>query len=142
MNEVDFTKTAKCPWDIKKIINIVKIAAKAESKLKGGIEINIVGDKRIRTLNRVYRGIDKQTDVLSFAWQEEKKFVGNFLGQIYISYPQIKRQAKKYEVSTKEEFRRILIHGLLHLVGYDHVVKKEAKTMFGLQEKLLKKIKN
>ena len=140
MNKVDFSKTVNCSWNLKKINNIVETVTKTEKKLKKGIEIVVVGDKRIKNLNRVYRGVNKPTDVLAFCWEEENKFNNDILGQVYISYPQIKRQAKKFKVSIKEEFTRILIHGLLHLVGYDHMTKSDAKKMFNLQEKLLKKV--
>jgi len=140
MHKIEFTKTVKCSWDLKKINNIVEIVAKTEKKLKKGTEIVVIGDKRIKNLNRVYRGINKPTDVLAFCWAEEQKFSNDILGQVYISYPQIKRQSKKFKVSIKEEFTRILIHGLLHLVGYDHITKEDANKMFNLQEKLLKEI--
>lgn len=109
-------------------------------KISGELEINAVGDEKIKQLNKTYGGIGKVTDVLSFAWREDKvvKSGNNFLGQIYICYPQITRQAKKFKVPAKEEFARILIHGILHLLGYDHQEKKDAEKMFKLQEGLVK----
>jgi probable rRNA maturation factor len=62
------------------------------------------------------------------------------LGQIFIAYPQIKRQAKQYKISEKEEFVRMLVHGLLHLVGYDHNTIKDEKKMLNLQEKIVNNI--
>lgn len=121
-------------------LEIVSLAQKIsgfEKKIKGDVEINIVGEKEIKSLNKKYRNKNKVTDVLSFAWQEDKKIKSNFLGQIYICLPQIKRQAKEYNVTIKEEFKRMLIHGLLHLVGYDHQIDKDEKKMFALQDKIL-----
>ena len=102
------------------------------------LEINIVGDYLLRKLNRLYRGIDKKTDVLAFAWQEEEQIKNNFLGQIYISYPQIVRQSKEFDVTILEETKRMTIHGLLHLLGHDHKNKNDSKLMFSLQERILK----
>jgi len=123
------------------IKKIVEFLSKNERKIKGEVEINIIGNKEIKKINKVYRGIDSPTDVLSFAWQEEKSLKNsNFLGQIYLSVQRIKTQSKEYKVSEKEEFSRMLIHGLMHLVGFDHQKEGEAKKMFQKQEGYLKEI--
>jgi len=116
----------------------------AYTQTKGSLGVHCVGDRRMRTLNRQYRGIDRTTDVLSFAMQEgEEFFVGTQddsvreLGDIFISIPQILRQAKQFGISEKEEFTRMLVHGVLHVLGYDHVRPKDAQKMFFLQEKIL-----
>lgn len=135
MIEIEFNKKVKCTVDKLTVQKIVFVAAKKEKAIKGKVEINIVSDLEIKDLNRKYRGKNKVTDVLSFGGggegfpREEKKF-----GQIFICYPQIERQAKQFEVTKKEEFARMLIHGLLHLAGYDHVESKGAERMFGVQE--------
>lgn len=84
----------------------------------------------MKSLNSRYRGIKKTTDVLSFTSTEG--------GDIFISLPQIKRQAKLFSVLWQEELDRILAHGLLHLFGYDHIRKPEAGRMLAQQEKLVK----
>ena len=123
---------------IKKVVNFL---SKKERKIKGEVEINIVDNKEIKKLNKIYRGINSPTDVLSFAWQEEKSLKNsNFLGQIYLSAKQIKIQSKEYKVSEKEEFVRMLVHGLMHLIGFDHQKEREAKRMFQKQESYLKEI--
>ena len=123
---------------IKKVVNFL---SKKERKIKGELEINIVDNKEIKKLNKIYRGINSPTDVLSFAWQEEKSLKNsNFLGQIYLSAKQIKIQSKEYKVSEKEEFVRMLVHGLMHLIGFDHQKEREAKRMFQKQESYLKEI--
>lgn len=137
MIDVNIFKKETIPWTNKWLVNVVGLAAKKEKRIKGEIEIIIVGESEIKRLNRDYRGKNKVTDVLSFAWQEDNKVSTNLLGQIYICYPQIKRQAKVWQVSAKEEFSRMLIHGLLHLVGYDHDNEKDSKKMFDLQEKII-----
>lgn len=106
-------------------------------KIQKQVSVILVGDKKIRELNRQYRKKDKITDVLSFGdWQNPV-----FLGEIVISLPQIERQAKEYGVEIKQELARILIHGILHLTGLAHEKSKvEADKMFKKQEQLLKLI--
>jgi len=90
-------------------------------------------------MNFQYRGKDRTTDVLSFGLYEgeSSRAQGNELGDIFICVPQIIRQARRFSVSTKEEFIRMLVHGILHLLGYDHETSSDATRMFELQEKLL-----
>lgn len=100
-------------------------------KKKYEISIAFVGDSVIRKLNRNYRKIDKVTDVLSFPGE------GIFLGEVIIDYAQIKRQAKKYGKTVKQELVFILVHGLLHLLGYDDKTEKGAKEMERLGKKFI-----
>lgn len=108
-----------------------KILARFKS-LDKILSIQFVGEKKIRELNKKYRGVNKVTDVLSFS------FGGEDLGDIFICFSQIKRQAKIYQVPVKEEVARILTHGVLHLLGFDHQNKSDEKKMLGLQEKLIR----
>lgn len=118
------------------------MAARLVKKIKGRIEVIVAGDAAVRNLNRRYRGINKTTDVLSFAWGEDKTMPGGaYLGQIYLSYPRIRRQARAFKAPVAEEFARMLIHGLLHIAGYDHVRAAAAKRMFALQEKIIRQAK-
>ena len=134
---VEFNKTVSCAWTTAKVDKVVQHVAEKIKKIKGIIEIRIVGEQKIKSINNSYRGVNSSTDVLSFAWQEDDSFKSDYLGQIFICYPIIKKQAKAFEVNEKEEFIRMLIHGLLHLVGFDHIEKKDAKKMFTIQEQLL-----
>jgi probable rRNA maturation factor len=136
MLSLDFNKHIKCPWTEGEIKKVFKIIQK-RIKLNGELEVNIVGDKEIKDLNHRFRGLNKVTDVLSFAWQEDKIIKTESLGQIYICYPQIERQAKQVGVDVVEEFTRMLTHGLLHIMGYDHVKKTDAKKMFKIQEEIV-----
>ena len=136
MLSINFNKRVKCPWTQSKVEKVFYTIQK-KIKANGELEVNVVGDKEIKDLNFRYIGKNKITDVLSFAWQEDKTVKTNYLGQIYVCYPQIARQAKQFTVKTKEEFARMLMHGFLHILGYDHIKKKDAKKMFKIQEEIV-----
>ena len=122
--------------DIAKVVGYV---LKREKKADGIVSVNIIGDCRMRTLNRTHRGKDKTTDVLSFSAMEGE-WAGTTaeVGDIFICVPQIIRQAKVWDVTPREEFVRMLVHGVLHALGYDHMTKAEAAIMFPKQEKYVK----
>ncbi len=105
------------------------------------LSINLVGEKKIKTLNKFYRNRDSVTDVISFALHDSTPFLGEKedLGDIFICLSQVKRQAKENEINFEEEFVRILTHGVLHLLGFDHKNKKEEEKMFIIQERLVRK---
>ncbi|MCK5332434.1 rRNA maturation RNase YbeY [Candidatus Parcubacteria bacterium] len=116
-------------------------------KMRKPVEISLVitGEKRIRSLNKKYRGIDKVTDVLSFG-NEEPDDTERFIippddvlhfGEIFICYPKIEKQAKKKKHSIKEEFSILLIHGILHLAGLDHMESYENSEMKNIENKVL-----
>ena len=106
-------------------------------------EINIVDNEKIHKINREYRGIDRPTDVISFAFNDEVegevKIIGNpinFLGEIYINHERAKEQAEELNQSFEKEMCFLFVHGLLHLLGYDHMTKEDEEVMFGLQRKV------
>lgn len=107
-----------------------------------GVEISvyITDDEEIRKLNKTYRGKDKATDVLSFPLDEN--FEGyRLLGDIVISQDTAERQAWELGHSLKEEVKRLLIHGLVHLLGYDHEKGGEEERKFKeLEERILSKL--
>ena len=91
-------------------------------------------------MNRDYRGVDRITDVISFAFEDTGEILYNeirMLGDIYICIPQMKRQAESYGHSEKRELSFLAVHGLLHLLGYDHMTEEDEKEMFSLQELIL-----
>lgn len=137
MVDVNISREVTLPFSEKWIKKVIYLTAKKEKKIKGELEVVIVGDKEMKKINNSSRGKNKITDVLSFAWREDSVVGSKVLGEIYICYPQIKRQSKVWEVTEREEFARMLVHGLLHLVGYDHDEEKKSKKMFSLQEKIL-----
>lgn len=102
--------------------------------------IIFVTDDEIHEINKTYRKVDRITDVISFAFEDNEDIMYNdirMLGDIYICIPQMKRQAKEYGHSEKRELSFLTIHGLLHLLGYDHMTDEEEKEMFALQELIL-----
>ena len=110
--------------DTEKILNLLSLQ---DSELS----ILFVDDKRIKKLNRDYRKKDAVTDVLSFP-QNEGILNGlniNILGDVVISYPQVKKQAHLSENTIYEEIIVLIIHSILHLIGYDHLTEKEDKIM-------------
>ncbi|MEJ7620816.1 MAG: rRNA maturation RNase YbeY [Aquificaceae bacterium] len=103
-----------------------------------GIEISVylTDDNTIKLLNKNFRGKDKATDVLSFTYNEQ---VGGYklLGEIAISIDTAKRQAKELGHSLEEEIKRLLVHGFVHLLGYDHELGEEEEKQFMELEKRL-----
>jgi len=105
----------------------------------GTINLVITDDTRIRKLNKKFRKKDKATDVLSFNIDDPEDKDSVF-GEIYISDETAKRQARQYGVTDREEYLRLVGHGLLHLFGYDHMKKNESEKMHAREEYFLKKI--
>jgi len=132
--------TFQLPFSKKKLEQKIEHILKQLKKNRASISVHIIGDKKMTALNYQHRGKKKPTDVLSFATNEGEGLPSDDWGDVFICLPQVKRQAKEYNISWKEEFHRMLIHGILHLFGYDHMEEKEAKKMFRLQEKFLTKI--
>ena len=102
--------------------------------------IIFVDNEKIHELNKQFRGVDRPTDVISFALEDaEEEFLSTIrvLGDIYISIPKMQEQAKEYGHSEKRELAFLVVHGLLHLLGYDHQTEEEEKVMFQIQEEML-----
>lgn len=110
------------------------------------LSVTFVNEEAIKELNRDHRGIDKATDVLSFALndgEEEGSFdilpegMPNMLGDIVVSVGHIKSQARDYGHSFERELAFLVVHGFLHLLGYDHMNENDEKQMFTKQEEIL-----
>ena len=102
--------------------------------------IIFIDNEEIRKINREYRNVDRETDVISFALEDNMDVVYEdfrLLGDIYISYEKAIEQAELYNHSVKREVFFLATHGILHLLGYDHMEKEDEKVMFGLQEEIL-----
>lgn len=132
---VEINNKTKFKINNSKIIKIVDEFLRLNKIKNKDVSIAIIGDRKMRRLNKIYRGYDKPTDVLSFTGE------GSLLGEILIDYAQVKRQAEEFSKSTGKEFVFILVHGLLHLIGYDDKTEKERKVILELGEKFLNNIK-
>ena len=100
------------------------------------ISLLITDDETIRKYNKEYRNKDRATDVLSFPMEDDI-----ILGDVAISFETAKRQSEEAEINIDREVAFLFIHGLLHLLGYDHETSQEdEEEMFALQEKILKKL--
>ena len=105
------------------------------------VSLVITDDDQIRDLNRQFRKIDSGTDVLSFQSDEIDLDTGKpYLGDIIISYPQARLQAIQAGHPVEMELQLLTIHGMLHLLGFDHAIAEEKKEMWALQAKALGKL--
>mgnify|MGYP004465278711 FL=1 len=123
----------------KVIKKVLKIGLKELEIKKVEFNIIIVDNNYIHDLNKKYRGIDRETDVISFALEDDKTFnpKTRVLGDVYISLDKAISQADEYGHSLERELCFLAVHGMLHLLGYDHMEKSEEEIMFSLQEKIL-----
>lgn len=110
--------------------------------LKNGVEVSLVSMSEIKKLNKTYRGKNRSTDVLSFSFShyDQSQVPEGFrlAGQMYLSPDVIRDQARRFKISGKAEFARMFVHGLLHCAGLDHMTESEARSMFTLQEKIVR----
>ena len=137
-----FNQVNKDIEELKDVERVIDIAIKNQKLDNLEFNIIIVDNEYIHKLNRDYRGIDRPTDVISFAFEDNNDLVYNgirMLGDIFICIPQMKRQAESYSHSEKRELSFLAVHGLLHLLGYDHIEKEDEEVMFKKQDELLNK---
>ncbi|MBI4547638.1 MAG: rRNA maturation RNase YbeY [Ignavibacteriae bacterium] len=107
---------------------------KKEGHRKVECSIIFIDDRRMKELNGTYRHHWYTTDVLSFSLSE---YNSKIEGEVYINVDQARRQARRYNVSIKNEISRLVIHGLLHLIGYEDKTKKERDSMTKLENSYL-----
>ena len=142
MNEVSIYNNTSEEFPYEDIIEkVVNKALEKEKIKKASCSIIIVDNDYIHKLNKEYRGINRPTDVISFALEDDKTMVIpdeiRLLGDIYISIDKAKEQAKEYGHSLERELCFLATHGILHLLGYDHMIEEEEKIMFKRPEELL-----
>jgi probable rRNA maturation factor len=125
----------------KELCTVVDIVFKNLNITNSEISISFVGEDQIREINNQYRGINAATDVLSFSINDTNPENGlHMLGDILISVPTAKEQAELIGNSLKKEIYLLVIHGILHLCGYDHENKDDEKKMSSIQQHLLKMV--
>ena len=139
-----FNETQKKVENLEILKPLLTYALEVENVDNLEFNVIIINNEEIHKINKEYRGIDRPTDVISFALEDYKdiKYENDYrvLGDIYISIDKVKEQAKEYGHSEKRELSFLTCHGLLHLLGYDHMEKEEEKVMFGKQEKILEEL--
>lgn len=147
---VSVTVSGTLPSGVSKrsITDLVNEAyAVAKARGAAAFAVSVVGDRKIRSLNRQYRDRDAVTDVLSFGYDEgegeydvnEDGELVRQLGDLVICLPQVKRQAKRIGRTVRAEFALMVVHGTLHLLGYDHETMTQERRMFGLQHEVLRR---
>ena len=130
--------------ELKELETVKKVLNHAIKKEKlGKVEFNviIVDNNYIHELNKNYRNIDRETDVITFALEDDNTVVNGsdvrVLGDIYISVDKARSQAEEYGHSFLRELSFLAVHGFYHLLGYDHMTEAEEKVMFAKQEEVL-----
>ncbi|MFT9596271.1 rRNA maturation RNase YbeY [Mesobacillus sp.] len=132
--------------EINEIEKLLNYTAEKEDVEEGSeLSVTFVSNERIQEINREYRDKDRPTDVISFALEEmgegELEIVGDgiprILGDIIISIPRAREQAEEYNHSFMRELGFLAVHGLLHLLGYDHMNEQDEKQMFDRQKEIL-----
>lgn len=140
MNKIEINNEFEYQENYDYLNNVLKYALdylKIDSVI---FDIILVDEKTIQEINKNYRNKDMVTDVISFAFEDNEEMVYNetrLLGEIYICIPRMINQAEEYGHSQKRELSFLAVHGLLHLLGYDHMNKEDEKIMFELQELIL-----
>ena len=145
-------KAVKIPTGIRMLIRRCCHAVLELENFEGSAEVSVrfVDNEQIRELNKQYRNIDKETDVLSFPMFEKDELVQKIkeksfehedvLGDIVISIPKVEEQAKEYGHSFEREFAYMIVHGFYHLMGYDHIKEEDKAIMRPKEEKVLNKL--
>ncbi len=125
---------------LKKIAtNVIRLVLEEKGRTSAEVSVVFVDDAEMRTLNKNYRGKDRSTDVLAFPMCEGRFASVNpdLLGDIVVCVPAARRQAEEKDHSLERELSLLLIHGLLHLLGYDHKHEKEERRMRELESEFL-----
>ncbi|MDO8636131.1 MAG: rRNA maturation RNase YbeY [Dehalococcoidia bacterium] len=139
-----YGREVKKTWLKRVIVETLDMEKVADAE----ISLVITGDERIHEINRAYRRVDAPTDVIAFALTEETggEFVSPpdgilHLGEVVISYPTAVRQASEHYHSVQQELAILIVHGTLHLLGYDHVLPGQARKMRNKERDILELLK-
>lgn len=139
-------------------LELVCLTTLEQERVARQVSLVIADDETVRLLNSEYRGIDKTTDVLSFAFDNEGEYFGEgaapsgwsadeefvlppgesaWLGEVIVSYPQAARQAQEAGHSVERELAQLIMHGILHLLGYDHLDDDEEREMNARERRVM-----
>lgn len=133
--------------DYERIFNMVlkQVQKVLDINDNSALSVILVDDEKIHEINKEYRNIDRPTDVISFALLDSEN-IGIMdneeieLGDIFISIDACKRQAEEYEHGVDRELGFLFTHGVLHLLGYDHMNEEDEKIMFSKQREIIDEI--
>jgi probable rRNA maturation factor len=142
MNQIEiFIQTDDEIEELETVRKVLESAMEKEKLQNTSFNLIIVDNDYIHELNKAYRKIDKETDVITFALEDEDSIILpediRILGDIYISIDKAKEQSKEYNHSLLRELSFLAVHGFYHLLGYDHQTKEEEEVMFKKQEEVL-----
>lgn len=125
------------------VLTLAWKSIKGKSKAEPLVSITFTEDKHVKKLNKKFRDKNKPTNVLSFqTWENIESLPAGMapIGDIVFAFETVEREAQEKGISFKDHLTHLLIHGFLHLLGYDHMNDREAEIMEGLEIKILKKI--
>ena len=142
MNKVEvFVQVGEELEELETVEKVLYSAMEKEKLKDTSFNLIIVDNKYIHELNKTYRNIDRETDVITFALEDDETVVNGsderILGDIYISIDKAKSQAEEYGHSLLRELSFLAVHGFYHLLGYDHMTEEDEKVMFGKQKEVL-----
>ncbi|MBQ9267555.1 MAG: rRNA maturation RNase YbeY [Clostridia bacterium] len=148
MIEINYNNITKMPKEEKLIKQVVKKVLEAEEiKHDVDVYITLTNNEEIHKINKEYRDVDRPTDVLSFPMYEREEIPGlkedkqsdeeEILGDIIVSVEKVKEQAEEYGHSFERELAYLVTHGMLHILGYDHMIEEEKKVMRAREEAIL-----
>lgn len=151
METIIYDETGKITEDmVEWMEDLLNVAARKLSVQDNAeVSITVVSNEKIQDINKEYRDKDKVTDVISFAIEDDeqelfKEFdlegvtIPRDLGDVFISYDKAVEQAEEFGHTVERELGFLMVHGFLHLNGYDHMTDEDEKKMFALQEEILK----
>lgn len=130
--EVKYVNQDEFEIDVAPFSSYTKKLSASIATQGGLLNVVFVNDKYIRAINKAYRSKDEPTDVLSFPYNE-----GQLVGEVYISVETATRQAKDQKHSLSDELIKLIVHGILHIHGYDHEQDDDYKKMFEVEKKVL-----
>lgn len=142
MNQIEiFSQVNEDIPELEEVKRVLYKAMDVEGLENTSFNLIIVDNAYIHELNKTYRNIDRETDVITFALEDEDTLVvganERILGDIYISIEKARSQAEEYGHGLLRELSFLAVHGFYHLLGYDHMTKEDEEVMFSKQEKIL-----
>jgi probable rRNA maturation factor len=136
--DIQFINTEKWGIDEKVFKPVIERLKHNLPKAQGELNVIFVDDQKIHELNKAYRHKDQPTDVLSFSYLDRLDPSGDpTLGEVFISVPRAKEQAPLYKNNLNQEIEKLIVHGVLHIFGYDHETEADYKVMAAFEKKIL-----